>query len=167
MDIIFQAGQIISNYLAAWVKDKKHIILFKLLSTIFCALSIIAVGRYAASIPILFTIIRSLVCMNKDKFKNNIPIWLCIAGYIIIALLTFNSLESYIDLMPTVTSIIASLILWYGDSVSIKAGLGLGDAIWMVYYFYIGLYVSALNILLQIVVTVISIIRIKLEAKGV
>lgn len=166
MDIIFQAGQIVSNYLAAWVTGKNKIIFFKLLSAVFNALAIMSVGRYAASIPVLFTIVRSIVCMNKEKFKSDVPIWLCVLGYIMIIAITFNSMESYLDLLPTITSMVASLVLWYGGAILIKSGLGVSDTIWMIYYFYVGLYFSALNILFQTIVAVISIIRIKLKDRS-
>jgi hypothetical protein len=166
MSIIFQVGQIASNYIAAWVKDKKYIIIFKILSAVFNALAIISVGNFIAAIPVLFTIVRTIICLYKDKFKSSLPIWLCVIGYIVIAIFTVGKMESFIDILPTIVSLSASLIIWYCGPIGIKIGLGVTDSVWMMYYFSTGLYLSALNILLQTIVSIISIIRIKLEKKG-
>ena len=165
MEIVLQALTIGSNYTASWVRDKKLIATFKMLAALFNALAIICVGHFIASIPVLFTIIRNIVCMNKDKFKNNKPIWICVLGYIIIGIITLGNIDTIMDIVPTIVSLLASLIIWYCNPVGIKVGLGITDNIWTVYYLYSGLYISAINIIIQTIIAIISIIRIKLGDK--
>lgn len=165
LSITFQILNIASNYGSAWSKSKRNIVIFKVLSAIFNSLSIISVGNFISAIPVMFTIVRSLVCFYKDKFKTNLPIWLCVLGYIVIGLLTFNKMDSIIDMLPVITSLLASIIIWYCNPVELKLWMMLTEGIWMVYHFSSGLYLSALNILLQTIVSIISIIRIKLDNK--
>ncbi|MBQ8626771.1 MAG: YgjV family protein [Agathobacter sp.] len=161
ISIIAQALNITSNYISSWVTKKHQIILFKCLSSLFSAISIIAVGNLVSAIPVLFTIIRCIVCFFKDKFKNNWPIYLICVGYIIIAVGSIPFYTSVVDVFPVVISLAASLILWFCDSIGIKIGIGIGDTLWVIFHSVNGLYLSALNTALQVVLSIISIIRIK------
>ena len=165
--IIFQILQIASNYGAAWCKNKKHIMAFKILSAIFNSLAILSIGNIAGAIPVLFTVVRSIVCFYKDRFKTNYPIWLCVLGYIIIGLLTIEDMRSIVDALPLITSLIASLIIWYCNPVKLKLGMMLPDGIWLIYHISSGLYLSAANLILQTIVSIISIIRIKLSEQRI
>lgn len=167
MNIVFQSLQITSNYCAAWSKNKKHIILFKVLSALFNSLAIISVGNFVSAIPVLFTIVRTIVCFYKEKFKTNYPIWLCILGYMLIGLLTITKMQSFIDVLPLITSLIASLIIWYCNPIGIKVGLSITDTIWLIYYIQQELYLLATNIALQTIISAISIVRILLHKSSV
>ena len=157
MEVVFQVLQIASNYLAAWVKNKKTIIFFKTMSSVMSALMFFSVGKFVAAIPTLFTIVRSTLFLYRDKYKTNLVLWLCVGGYLILA---FFSVDSVGDLLPTVVSVLASIIIWFCNPIGIKIGLSVTDNIWMVYYLMTGLYLSALNIILQTIVALISAVRI-------
>lgn len=150
---IFQAGQIMCNYVAAWVKKKQNIILFKLLSSVMAICMMISVKQYAAVVPVAITAVRGVVYMFREKFKNNIVLWLFVAIYVIAAIPTISKT---IDLLPTVISIAASIIIWFCSPVGIKFGLSVTDSIWAIYYFVVGLYLSGINNVVQIIISIMS-----------
>lgn len=161
--IIAQILTILSNYCSSWAIKKHNIILFRILSAFFSAISIVAVGNIVGAIPVFFTIIRCIVCYFKDKFKNNWPIYLICAGYIVIAACSIPFYTTILDIIPVLVSLPAAVILWFCNPIGIKAGVGIGDTLWLIYDLYNGLYLSALNIFIQIIISIISIIRIKIK----
>ncbi len=164
--LISQVLTIASNYLSAWVTKKRDIILFKCLSSLFSAISIVAVGNIVGSIPVFYTIIRCIICFFKEKFKTNWPIYLICAGYVAIAVCSIPFYTSIIDVLPVAISLAASIVLWYCDPIGIKAGVGIGDTAWAIFHVCNGLYLSALNTALQVAVAGISILRIKIKQKN-
>ena len=163
LKIVFQVGQLGSSYASALTKNKNLIIVFNILCALFNALSIITAGSILASIPVFFTIIRSLVCLFKERFKSDKPIWLCTLGYVIIGCFTIYNSSDILDILPTISSALAGLILWFFKPRNIKIGLGLTNSMWLVYYIVCGLYISALSIVSQILMLVIGILRIELS----
>ena len=159
--VIAQVLTIGSNYCASWSTKKLNIILFKILSAVFNALSILFIGNIAGAIPVFFTVIRCVVCFYKDKFKTNKPIYFICFGYILIAILSIPLYKTFIDVLPVVISLWASIVLWFFKPIGIKIGIGIGDAFWMIYDFANGLYLSAINLLAQLILSGISIIRIR------
>ena len=69
--LISQVLTIASNYLSAWVTKKRDIILFKCLSSLFSAISIVAVGNIVGAVPVFYTIIRCIVCF-QGKIQNKL-----------------------------------------------------------------------------------------------
>lgn len=163
MSLIFQISQISYNYISSWVKTKRNIILFKVLSSLSAVLMLVSVGEYMGALPVGFTAIRSILFMYKDKFKTNKVLYGCISAYVIIAIFSIQGLT---DLLPTVISITASIIIWYCEPIGIKVGLSITDSIWILYYLIVGLYLSAFNNVIQVLISIISIFDIKKNLKN-
>lgn len=158
MKILFQITQICSNFLAAWSSKKRNIIIFKILSSISAVLMMICANQIIGAIPVAFTAIRTTIFMFKDKYKSDLPLWICIGIYILLAIF---SVQTFMDILPTITSISASFILWYCKPIGIKIGLSLTDSIWAIYYFITELYLSCTYTIISIIISIISIIKIK------
>ena len=162
--VISQILTIISNYCASCVVNKRDIILFKIVSSFFNAISILLVGNIVGSIVVFFTMFRGVICLFKDRFKTNLPIYLICAGYVAIGICGIPFYTNIIDIVPVLVSMPAAIILWFCDPSGIKVGVGIGDSLWMIYDLYNGLYLSALNIFVNIIISMISLIRMKLKA---
>ena len=160
MEVVFQFLTIISNYSAAYVKSKITSIKFKVAAATFNACAIISVGNGIESLPVFFTIIRNITCLNKEKFKSNKPIYLVLLGYMCLGVYTFISTGSVMSLLPTIASLSASIVLWFANNKGMKIWLSVVETVWVVYYIYAKLYFSALNTTLQIIVALISLVRI-------
>ena len=171
LSYIFQITQIGCNYISSWVKSKNNIILFKTLSAISSFLMLLSVGQFVGALPVLFTAVRSFLFMYKKRFKTNAILYICIFIYFIIALVSVdfsNEINVIIkDLLPTVISVSASIILWCLNPIGIKIGLSITDSIWIVYYLMVGLYLSAFNNTIQVVLSIISAVKIKNTSKKI
>ncbi len=165
MHILTQLLTILSNYCEAWSTEKRNIILCKIASSFFKALSLVLVGSIAGSLPVFFTIARNIVCFFQDRFKTKLPLYLICFGYVAIGIGSIPLYTSILDAFPAVSSLISTIILWFGSPVEIKMGVSLGDILWMLYDFVNGLYLAALNMLCRVIVTGISVIRIKRQQK--
>lgn len=161
MHIITQLLTIVSTYGEAWSTKKQHIILCRMSSSFFNALSLLLVGNVVGALPIFFTVIRCIVCYSQDRFKSNLPIYLVCLGYVGIGIISVPLYSSVVDLFPLVMSLASAIVLWFCSPMGIKMGVGLGDSLWMIYNLINGLYFTAANIACQLVVTAISMVRIK------
>lgn len=160
MLLLLQFLTILSNYISAYVKSKSNIIKFKIAAALFNACAIICSGGIIESIPVFYTIIRSITCLYKDKFKSNKPIYIVLSGYVCIGIYTYIETGSIMSLLPTMASLITSIIIWFANNKGIKIWLSIADSVWIVYYSYSGLYLAALNTGFQILTAVISLIQI-------
>lgn len=69
------------------------------------------------------------------------------------------------SLLPTIASLITSIIIWFANNKGIKIWLSIADSVWIVYYSYSGLYLAALNTAFQILTAMISLIQILIHER--
>lgn len=160
MKDIFQILTLLCSYASAYSKQKTNILIFAVLSSIFSALMFWAVRDFAAILPSLATGIRYFVFMFKDKYKNKVPLYICLVMHFIVLIISVNTL---IDVIPSVLTIIGCLIYWYLDKAKLKASTIMLNLIWMIYYIFFGLYLVAINVLIQNIIMAIALLKIHKE----
>ena len=158
MTLLFQVFQILFSYLGCYSVKKKNILTFYVISTIFSMLMFWSVGKYAAILPILTTGIRYFVFIFKDKYKNKIPFYLCLLLHIIAL---FLSVKTTVDIIPSLLVIAGCFIYWYLDDIKLKASMFILNIPWIAYYFYCGLYLTTLNVIIQSILIGIAYLKLR------
>ena len=158
MKIIFQALEIFFGYLGSYSTKKKNIFTFFVISSIFSILMFWSVGQMAAILPILVTGIRYFVFIFKDKYKTELPLCFCLILHTIALVL---STKTVVDSIPSVLVIIGCLIYWYLDEEKLKAAIFIINIPWILYYIFCGLYIVALNSIIQTILVGIAYLKLK------
>ncbi len=158
METIFQILEIAFGYLGSYSTKKRNIFIFYIISTIFSALMFWSVGKYAAILPVLTTGIRYFVFIFKDKYKTQLPLILCLIMHTTVL---FISAKTLVDIIPSALVIIACLIYWYLDKEKLKLSIFIINIPWIIYYFYCGLYLTAINAIIQTILIGIAYLKLR------
>lgn len=141
-------------------KSKKKMLWIQVGDCFFNALGCLLAGSYSATATNAISMIRNIVNARGKMTK--------ILSYIIaIILLTLGVVvnkKGLIGLLPPLASVIYTIWLERGKTAqSLRFGLVVNLALWLVHDFYVGLYVSGITDTLLIIVTVINIARFRKE----
>lgn len=156
MVILLQTLQVISCMLSSWVRNKRWILIFNFINSVFCCLLYLYIGRFDSLSSKLISTLRNLLFMFRDRYKSNIILVLVVLAYTTSGVLTYKDLYS---LIPCFTPIIVSFVYWYGDAKTIKIICNLLDSVWLFYFAHFGLYVVLINTVVNIVIRTVSLTR--------
>ena len=165
MSIIFQIGNVASNYIAAICKTRFNIILFKFMSAVCNAFAITVTSGITLALPVFLTAIRNIVCLFKSKFKTNIPVYILISIYVIIGIYTAIDMDSIIDLLPTFVSTVATFANWFATPSGIKYSSMITTSIWLIFYITSGLYITFITSLIHVILEIVGLIRIAIDKR--
>lgn len=155
------------NVVAVQLKTKKQILLAIVAANIFFVTSYILLGAYTGALTciILITvIIINTILEDKGKKTPKILIGIYSIIYIVIGIITFNSL---IDILPIIASILFIVTIRQEKEKYVRL-LILGNSIsWIIYDFIVSAYLTSISDLFTIVSTITAIYRydIKKEVK--
>lgn len=125
------------------VKNKKEILLFQSLFSLFFFLQYLLLEVYSASILCLFSLIRNVLFYFKNnKISNNIIIFLTLIIGIITGLYDMKNYIFIIAFIPTIINVAYSYVLSKNNIVLIKKIFFLCAIIWVIYDYFVEAYVG-------------------------
>jgi len=157
---IFATCSLIVTVLCTWQKDRKGIILFLLLDSIFLTISYFFLEAYTGAITNIICIIRNIFFYLKEKNEKldnkNIPI-IFIAIHIILGVLSYKSWNS---ILPIIGSVIFCITAWQNNSRTVRFGTAIMVLMWLIYDITIKSYVSIITETISFTSAVLAIIKI-------
>ncbi|MBR3368292.1 YgjV family protein [Candidatus Saccharibacteria bacterium] len=157
--IVLQILEILFGYLGSYSIKKRNIFIFYAISVIFTILMFWSVGKTAAILPVATTGIRYFIFIFRKKYKTNLPLYFCLLLHVISLVLSIGS--SFEDLIPSVLVLAGCLIYWFLDGSKLKGSIFALNIPWIIYYLICGLYVVAINTVIQNALVGIAYFRLK------
>lgn len=157
-----QTLQMVLSYSASIARTKRNILILSFSSGILSVPIFLAAGLLDAAIPSVVISIRYLLYFFKDKYETNVVFYVCTIAQIIVGIFAWEDVGSMI---PALLPVVCCVYYWYGSALVIKCCGVVTSALWVLYYVSNGLYITAINSAIGIVLLVVSIIQIR-HTKG-
>lgn len=152
------------GYVSSLDKSKDRIILYACISNLVSILLFLMVGRVDGIVSVMVIWVRCMLFLRRDKYKTNIIVWLCAIAHLIVGIISYDDIFSLITIL---VPIVVCFTYWYGSALTIKYVSIIVGICWIVYYLYVELYITVLNTLVNIVLSLISIYLIKKDVREV
>lgn len=160
IEIILQGIGIILGYVASLDKNKQKIILYACISNLVSLMLFLVTKRYDGVAAVIIIWLRCLLFLYKDKYKTTIILWLCVTAHIVVGIVSYEDIFSIITI---ITPIVTCFAYWYGSALVIKHISNVVNTLWVIYYIYVGLYLTAINTSINIVLSIVAIYNINKE----
>ena len=144
-DIITQAISIIAmtTYIISYsLKQKKTIIFFQCIATVFFAISFAMLGAIMGCILNVISAIRAVLFLYKDKLKTDNKIWLVgfLTLYAVIYVLVFTVFgkefsltNAIIELLPIIGMVATTFGFRAKTTTGVRIGGLINEPVWFVY----------------------------------
>ena len=157
-NIIALIGSLLMVYTGV-IKNKKGILIVQSLQIAMFAISNLVLNGISGFIINSINFIRNIICY-KDKLSLIVKILLSIISIILIVY--FNNL-GLIGYLPLISALIYLWFMTINDVIKFKIVLIVSVILWLIYDFTIKSYTASLFDLITIIVSIISIIRMKIN----
>lgn len=150
---------IISNALSMQMKQKRHMITMFMIANLCSVINFILLKSYSGATICFFAIIQIFINYIFERKEKEVP-KIVIAGYIIISILigliTFNT---YIDILPIISSILYTLSIIQTKEKNIRKIVLINSISWTIYEFITMAYTAGLSDALMTISSLIGIYR--------
>lgn len=160
LELVLQCIGVALGYFSSLVRDKNKVILYACFSNLVSILIFALNDRLDGALSVIIIWLRCILFLFRDKYKTNIVVWICAIAHIIVGVISYTDVFSIITISVPV---IICFTYWYGSILSIKYISNILSIFWIIYYIYLGLYITAINTVISIVLTSISILEIHKE----
>lgn len=127
---IFGIIGLIYSAVAYHKKEKKDILKLLIISNSLSLIQYIFLQAYTGCITIIISIIRNIIALKKKNKNENIILAIFIILYIVMGIITYNSIFS---ILPIIASIIYVIGIWNGnENIIRKTGL-INMYLWLIY----------------------------------
>lgn len=151
---IFGIIGLIFSAVAYHKRQKEKILLDLIISNCFSLLQYLFLQAYTGCITIIISILRNIIAIKKGKQNRNIILVVFIILYIVMGIVTYNSIFS---ILLIIASIIYLLGIWDGrENVIRKTGL-INMYLWLIYSISTGAIAGVIQNIILIVSTHIAI----------
>ena len=157
-NIIALIGSLLMVYTGV-IKNKKGILIVQSLQIAMFAISNLVLNGISGFIINSINFIRNIICY-KDKLSLIVKILLSIISIVLIVY--FNNL-GLIGYLPLISALIYLWFMTINDVIKFKIVLIVSVILWLIYDLTIKSYTASLFDLITIIVSIISIIRMKIN----
>lgn len=127
---IFGIIGLIYSAVAYHKKEKKDILKLLIISNSLSLIQYMFLQAYTGCITIIISIIRNIIALKKKNKNENIILAIFIILYIVMGIITYNSIFS---ILPIIASIIYVIGIWNGnENIIRKTGL-INMYLWLIY----------------------------------
>lgn len=159
---IFRGLGAFTTFNTARETNKKRIILSNSLSNILISIQYILLGAITGGIVNILTLVRNLFI---HKFGKKIPLSIMLFYFLILLIISYNSINNFMDFIPLILIIIYSLGLYTDDSLKIKYATILVCLLELPYDYYYKAYVGLFACIIEIGIAYSSLIQIRNNKK--
>lgn len=162
--LVFFLGQafgilaLICTVVSMQLKRKKHLMILQTASEAFIVAQYFVKNAFTGSLMSIVAFIRDIIFTKYEKRRA--PLWILIALYTVMTILTIVSWAGPLSLLPYVGSLIYAWSLWYGKVKWIRAGNAIGNSPYLIYTILTGNYALFIMTLLEVIAAIIGFIRI-------
>lgn len=152
--------------LSSWQKTKNKVLALLILDSFCYFMQYLLLGAFSGAFTNIVGLIRILIFKYKSKyifFQNKILLYIIIAIYLIIGMLTYNGLVST---LPTLGAIIYTSVLWQEDIKLIRIGTVIMILAYFIYNILVSAYIGAIAEGILLISSILSIIKLDVLDKN-
>ena len=167
--VVFILGQafgilaLICTIISMQLKKKRSLMILQTASEAFIVAQYWVKGAFTGSFMAVVSFVRDVIFTKYDKKRA--PLWILIAIYIVMTILTIISWAGPISILPYAGSLVYAWSLWYGEVKWIRLGNAVGNTPYMVYTIMTGNYALFIMTLLEVASSIIGFVRIDVLGK--
>ncbi len=154
---------LICTVVSMQLKKKRPLMILQTASEAFIVAQYFVKGAITGSFMAIVSFIRDIIFTKYGKKRA--PLWILIAIYIVMTILTVISWAGPLSLLPFVGSLIYAWSLWYGKVKWIRLGNAVGNSPYLVYTLITGNYALFIMTLLEVISAAVGFIRIDILGK--
>ena len=167
--LVFILGQtfgifaLICTVVSMQLKKKRPLMILQTASEAFIVTQYFIKGAFTGMLLAIVSFIRDLIFTKYGKRRA--PLWILLAIYAAMTVLTVISWAGPLSALPYVGSLIFAWSLWYGKVKWIRLGNAVGNSPYLVYTLITGNYALFAMTLFEVISAAIGFIRIDLLGK--
>ena len=154
---------LICTVVSMQLKKKRPLMILQTASEAFIVAQYLVKGAITGSFMAMVSFVRDVIFTKYDKKRA--PLWILLAIYAIMTVLTAISWAGPLSLLPYVGSLIYAWSLWYGQVKWIRLGNAVGNSPYLVYTLLTGNYALFIMTLLEVISSAVGFLRIDVFGK--
>lgn len=157
MIIILQILTLIISIIGALSTKKNTIIFCIFLGNLLGVITLFLVGSIDGTVANIITTIRAFLYLYKRHCKTNLIFYICFIAHLLSSIATYQGIVS---ILPALATLLACTVLWFGNEIAIKIAIIISDAMWSIFNFISGLYISSVRSIINGIFNVVSLVKI-------
>lgn len=154
---------LICTVVSMQLKKKHHLMLLQTASEAFIVAQYLVKSAITGSFMAMVSFVRDIIFTKYGKRRA--PLWILIALYIIMTILTIISWAGPLSFLPYVGSLIYAWTLWYGKTKWIRLGNAVGNTPYLIYTALTGNYALFIMTFLEVASSAIGFFRLEVFKK--
>ncbi len=146
------------------LKKKRPLMILQTASEAFIVAQYLVKGAITGSFMATVSFIRDVIFTKYGKKRA--PLWILLAIYVAMTILTIISWAGPLSLLPYCGSLIYAYTLWYGKVKWIRFGNAAGNSPYLFYTLVTGNYALFIMTLLEVISAAVGFIRIDILGKN-
>ncbi|MBO5349342.1 MAG: YgjV family protein [Clostridia bacterium] len=166
MNIFAQIVGIIAIFVFAIIphqKTKNKILILQLISSLLYAIQYFLLGAFSAVVTNIIDIIKTIIFSKYARKNKKIPMNYLIIYIVIIIVSGIFTINSFFSVFPIVGAILFAYAAWQDNLKIFRIMNIFGILIYTVYNFYVGAYVSFFGNIVQLISSVVAVIRLDIK----
>ena len=140
---------LVSTSISMQLKKKRSLMILQTTSEAFIVAQYFVKGAITGSYMAIVSFIRDIIFTKYDKKRA--PIWILLAIYTVMTVLTILSWSGPLSLLPFVGSLFYAWSLWYGKVKWICFGNAVGNTPYILYTILTGNYVLCIMTVIEVI----------------
>lgn len=140
-------------------RKKKHMMMVQSFAHMLYAFQYALLGAFSAAYMDIIAVLRNLLFYKYDKNRKQIPIFLSISVIILTLLVGYFSYNNILSLFPVIIAILYTIGASFKDPKVYKYVFGFCAIGWLFYNFRFKAYVCVIGNIIEVVSTIIALIR--------
>ncbi len=154
---------LICTVVSMQLKKKRPLMVLQTMSEAFIVAQYFVKGAITGSFMATVSFVRNIIFTKYDKKRA--PLWILIAIYVVMTVLTVFSWAGPLSLLPFSGSLVYAWSLWYGKVKWIRLGNAVGNSPYLVYTILTGNYALFIMTFFEVASAAIGFIRIDILGK--
>jgi hypothetical protein len=151
---------LICTVVSMQLKKKRPLMILQTMSEAFIVAQYFTKSAFTGMLLSIVSFIRDIIFTKYEKRRA--PLWILLALYLVMTVLTALSWAGPLSFLPYVGSLFFAWSLWYGKVKWIRFGNAVGNSPYLVYTILTGNYVLFAMTLFEVLSSIIGFIRIDL-----
>ncbi len=148
-------------------KEMKIILILSIISNVMSSASNLLIGGYAGGCVCALAVIQTVISFRYEWKEKKVPLYVTgifVAGYIAITVFTYNTI---LDILPCLAAILYACAIVQKKPLRYRLFIAFNASLWILYELTLPTpnYALAINCSLQLVSTIIGMIRLDRKKK--
>lgn len=151
--------------LSYFYKKKTSYLLTQFVVNLLYCIQYVLLGAIPAAVNNVIALVKYIIFYKSAKENKKNPVWQVILFSIISLVCGLIVLDSIDGLVPVVTTLMFTYAVWQDNPVVLRIVVILCNLLWIMYNFNVKAYVSAVYSLIELIISLITLIMLVKKSK--